>query len=129
MPGIYKVSAEDSWGDPVVKLKFGVVEIKAGQTLKKICDFDSPPPQKQAPSRPPLNSNESSAKPQPQAAGSSKQIAIESTSHAQEAESPTGVTINPRDIKAQAADAQAEAMEKIKATLDKIQGLQAEPKK
>ena len=32
MPGMYYVSAEDSWGDPVVNLKFGMVEIKAGET-------------------------------------------------------------------------------------------------
>lgn len=44
-PGFYNVIAEDSWGEPVVELKFGVVEIKAGKTLKMICDFDSPPPQ------------------------------------------------------------------------------------
>ena len=47
-PGPYNLEAEDSWGDPVVRLKFGVVEIKAGETLNKICDFDSPPAQSAA---------------------------------------------------------------------------------
>ena len=49
VPGRYNVEAEDSWGDPVVKLKFGTVEIKAGETLNRICDFDSPPSQSAAP--------------------------------------------------------------------------------
>ena len=48
-PGVYSLDAEDSWGDPVVKLKFGTVEIKAGETLNRICDFDSPPSQSAAP--------------------------------------------------------------------------------
>lgn len=51
-PGVYSLDAEDSWGEPVVKLKFGYVEIKAGETLNKICDFDSPPSQDQTPPAP-----------------------------------------------------------------------------
>ena len=51
-PGIYSVVAEDAWGDPVVKFEFGYVEIKPGGTVNKICDFDSPPDQNQAPPAP-----------------------------------------------------------------------------
>ncbi len=50
VPGIYEIIAEDSWGDPVVRRKAGTLEIKAGETVKKICDFDAPPQENSAPS-------------------------------------------------------------------------------
>jgi Ca-activated chloride channel family protein len=96
MPGTYRVSAEDSWGDPVVKLKFGVVEIKAGQTLNKICDFDAPPPQDQARQAP-------QATPETATVAAPKQTDRETTAK----DDPTAQ--NPEDMQAMAARIQAKA--------------------
>lgn len=41
--GKYKLSVEDSWGDPVVMLDYGTIDIKSGEDLEIKCDFDNPP--------------------------------------------------------------------------------------
>jgi len=99
VPGTYKVIAEDSWGDPVVKLKFGTVEIKADHTLNKTCDFDSPPSQSAAPQA------------SPNATASSGQ----ETSQTASATLPQATAQNPQDIQAMAAQMQAAAEAKAKA--------------
>lgn len=104
-PGQYKVEAEDSWGDPVVKLKFGTVEIKAGQTLNKICDFDSPPSQSgstsvPAPGTSPTPSASAPGTGQAPVVDSPKQTARETVPQA---------SANPQDMQAMAAQMQAQA--------------------
>lgn len=81
-PGVYSLDAQASWDDPVVMLKFGFVEIKPGETLTKICDFSSPPPQDQTPPTSDASTQSSpvppgEATPQTSAADSPKQTADE----------------------------------------------------
>ncbi len=124
MPGTYKVSAEDSWGDPVVKYKFGEVEIKAGETLKKICDFDSPPSQ-----------TEGGPKPSTQSATTPKVESSTTAAAAQTAEETASRQGAPVDqqataaqmaagAQAQAAAAKTDAMAQMQAAMAQMQGMQ-----
>eukprot|EP00828_Plagiopyla_frontata_P018018 TRINITY_DN23196_c0_g1_i1.p1 TRINITY_DN23196_c0_g1~~TRINITY_DN23196_c0_g1_i1.p1 ORF type:complete len:425 (+),score=143.45 TRINITY_DN23196_c0_g1_i1:238-1512(+) len=146
VPGQYNVEAEDSWGDPVVKLKFGTVEVKAGETLNRICDFDSPPAQSAAPSAGAVAgtvSGAASSASQPVAqtapsasAGSPKQTARETVDQADSGAALQATTMaNPQDMQAmagqmeamgqaQAAQAQADAMAQMQAAMAQMQGNQ-----
>ena len=133
-PGVYTLEAEDSWGDPVAKLKFGSVEIKAGQTHNIICDFDSPPSQDQPPPTSPPSSPASAPDAgQTSTDGQPKQTGPEPVEQPGATVPPgTGATANPQDMQAmaeqmqataqaQAAQAQAEAMAQMQEALAAMQ--------
>ncbi len=131
-PGVYSLDAEDSWGEPVIKLKFGYVEIKAGQTLNKVCDFDSPPSQNQAPPAPTSavpDSVETSATgqqatPQLSTADSPKQTAKETVSAPTASPQDLQATADQMQVQAQALASQtkADAMSQMQSAMAQMQG-------